>query len=162
MMTADRAWCVPLQGHQARSVDGQQHILVIDGSQVLLDLFRDLLEGEGYRVTTQTSLARDPNAVTRLAPNLIILDDLCRTETRGWSLLQPLGAAPSTQVIPVILCIGMWDEVEDLEEHLTETGVRVVRKPFDLDHLLSVIRHALPPCGQRAGHRKAVRTGLTP
>ncbi len=126
-------------------MDGQQHILVIDGSQVLLDLFRDLLEGEGYRVTTQISLDRDPDALTRLAPDIIILDDLCRTEARGWPLLQPLGAAPSTHAIPVILCTGGWDEVEGLGEPVTEPSVRVVRKPFDLDHLLGVIRHALPP-----------------
>ncbi len=128
-------------------MDGQQHILVIDGSQVLLDLLRDLLEGEGYRVSTQTTLDQDLNPIIHLAPGLIILDDLCRTEDQGWSLLGRLRADPGTQAIPVILCTGVQDEVEGLGEHLTELGVRVVLKPFDLDHLLRVIRHALGPHG---------------
>lgn len=126
-------------------MDRQRHILVIDGSQALLDLFRDLLAGEGYRVSTQTDLDRDLAAITRLAPDLIILDYLCRTEDQGWPLLRQLRANHETQTIPVILCTGVLDEVEGLGEHLTEFGVRVVLKPFDLDHLLGVIRHALVP-----------------
>lgn len=126
-------------------MDGQQHILVVDGSQALLDLFRDLLEGEGYRVSTQAALDRDPATIERLAPDLIILDYLCCREDRCAPLLQQLQTDLGTRAIPVILCTGVPDEVEGLGEHLAELGVRVVLKPFDLDHLLGVIGHALHP-----------------
>ena len=131
-------------GTTGGDVNGPQHILAIDASPALLDLFRDLLEGEGYRVSTQPALEPDLSAITRLAPDLIILDDLCRPEERGWPLLQRLRTDPGTQDIPVILCTGVLDEGASLEDHLTAFGVRVVRKPFDLNHLLALIRQTLP------------------
>ncbi len=126
-------------------MNGLRHILAIDASPALLDLFRDLLEAEGYRVSTQPALDPDLGAITRLAPDLIILDDLCRSEDRGWPLLQRLRMDPSTQAIPVILCTGVLDEEDNQEEYLAAFGVRVVRKPFDLDQFLELIRQALDP-----------------
>ena len=126
-------------------MNGPRHILAIDASPALLDLFRDLLEGEGYRVSTQSTLEPDPDAISQLAPDLILLDDLCRPADQGWPLLERLRTDPRTHAIPVFLCTGVLDEGASLEDHLTTFGVQVVRKPFDLDHLLALIRQALDP-----------------
>jgi DNA-binding response OmpR family regulator len=50
------------------------HITAINNDAAVLSLFRDLLEEEGYAVTTQAYLEKDLVAIARLAPDLIILD----------------------------------------------------------------------------------------
>ncbi len=121
----------------------QQHILAIDNSQAVLDLFRELLEGEGYRVSIQSYVDKDLDAIKGLAPDLIILDYMWGAEDGGWSLLQLLRLDPSTKDIPIVLCTGAVAEASELEPHLSEMSVRVVLKPFDLDDLLGAIRNAL-------------------
>ncbi len=49
------------------------HVLVIDDDEDLRDLFRDILEGESYRVTPAAS-ALDTGEIARLAANPMILD----------------------------------------------------------------------------------------
>ena len=53
---------------------GVQHILAINNAPEVLALFRELLEDEGYRVTTQTYMVKDLEEVKRLAPDGIVLD----------------------------------------------------------------------------------------
>ncbi len=121
----------------------QRHILAIDNSQAVLDLFRELLEGEGYRVSIQSYADKDLDAIKELAPDLIILDYMWEAEDGGWSLLQLLQLDPETTAIPIVLCTAAVAEASELEPHLMEKGVRVVLKPFDLDDLLGAIRDAL-------------------
>ncbi|HEV2108236.1 MAG TPA: helix-turn-helix domain-containing protein [Thermomicrobiales bacterium] len=64
-----------------------KHVLVLDGGHVLLDVFRDILEGEGFPVSIQPSLDCDVDAIARLAPDLIVLDCLYQVEDRGWPFL---------------------------------------------------------------------------
>ncbi len=123
----------------------QRHILAIDNSQAVLDLFRELLEGEGYRVSTQSYVDKDLDAIKDLAPDLIILDYMWGAEDEGWTLLQLLRMDPETKSIPIVLCTAAVAEARELEPHLTERGVRVVLKPFDLDDLLGAIHDALDP-----------------
>jgi len=121
----------------------QRHILAIDNSQAVLDLFRELLEGEGYRVSIQSYVDKDLDAIKDLTPDLIILDYMWGAEDGGWSLLQLLRMDPGTKDIPIVLCTGAVAEAGELQPHLEEMDVRVVLKPFDLDDLLGAIRAAL-------------------
>ncbi|MDP9357202.1 MAG: hypothetical protein M3R02_18335, partial [Chloroflexota bacterium] len=50
------------------------HILAINNDLAVLTLFRDLLQDEGYRVSTQTYVDRDLAPIKQLCPDLIILD----------------------------------------------------------------------------------------
>lgn len=119
------------------------HILAINNSQAVLDLFHDLLTGAGYRVTTQAYLNKDLGEIERLAPNLIILDYMWADDDSGWSLLQMLQMNPGTASIPIILCTGAVRAVEDLSGHLEATRVKVVLKPFRIARLLEVITSTL-------------------
>ena len=124
--------------------------MAINDDQAVLDLFRALLEDEGYRVTTQFYLVPDLGQIAALQPDLIILDYMWAHDDHGWSLLQMLRMDPGTAAIPIVLCTGAVREVEALAPHLAEMGVRVVLKPFDIDHLLAVIAEALAPEGKPA------------
>ena len=126
------------------------HILVIDNDAMVLELFRDLLEDEGYQVSLQSTADRDLGVVGHLAPDLIILEDLWADEDHGWSSLEMLRMDPGTATIPFVLCTGAVTEVVALQPHLEEMGIRIVIKPFHLDQLLAVIADALAPAGEPA------------
>jgi CheY-like chemotaxis protein len=121
------------------------HILVIDDTQEILDLIQELLEEEGYRVTT--SMARlDLDKVKTLAPDVIIQDLLFeQTQELGWKFLTLSQLDPEVARIPLILCTAATRTVNDPEmaEHLDRLGIRVVLKPFNVEELLSVLAETL-------------------
>ncbi len=119
------------------------HVLAIDHDASVLALLRDLLEDEGYQVSTQPTIDKDLGVGGALQPDLIILDAMWAGEDHGWSSLQMLRLDPGTTRIPIVLCTGAAPEVEALRPHLEEMQVRVVLKPFNIDHLVEVIAAAL-------------------
>jgi CheY-like chemotaxis protein len=121
----------------------QPHILAINHSTDLVDLLRDLLTDEGYRVTIQSHLERDLAQFNHLSPDLIMIDYMWATTDENWSLLQLLRLNPPTASTPIVLCTGAIKEAMELAEHLREMRVDVVLKPFDIERLLKVIAAAL-------------------
>ena len=76
------------------SQQGPQHILVVNDTEEILDLFRDIVEGLGHRMTAWTFSPDDLAKVTEIEPDLIILDLMLRCAGRphfgsaritGWS-----------------------------------------------------------------------------
>lgn len=119
------------------------HILAINNDPAVLGLFRDLLEDDGYQVTTQAYVDKDLQAIAAVAPDLIILDYMWADEDAGWAMLQMLRMNPATASIPLILCTGAVREVEALSAHLDDVGIRVVLKPFSIYRLLAEIAEVL-------------------
>ena len=129
--------------HLTKGTAPPPHVLAINNDPTVLALFRDLLEEEGYRVSLHSYVDRDLAEIVRLAPDLIVLDYMWAIEDASWSLLQMLQMDRRTAAIPIVLCTGAVREVEALEGHLTEMGIRVVLKPFNIDRLLAVLAEAL-------------------
>lgn len=121
----------------------QQHILAINNAADVLALFTDLLEEEGYRVSTQLYTERDLPKIVAQDPDLIILDDMWATEDDGWTLLQMLRMNRATAEVPIVLCTGAVTHVRETEGHLEAMGVAVVFKPFHIDDLLETIHRVL-------------------
>ncbi len=135
--------------------DKQTHILVIDDTPEILELFRELLEGEGYRVSLYSYAFRDLEEIKRVNPDLLILDFIIGGEEHGWQLLQKLKMDPATAPLPVILCTAAVSVVRELDGHLREKNVTVVLKPFDIDELLVKVAARLPEAtdqGDKRGH----------
>ncbi|MGE3799170.1 MAG: two-component system response regulator [Thermomicrobiales bacterium] len=131
----------------AAASERPRHILVVNDTVAILELFRAILEDEGYQVTTDgfaTESAALLKRVIDLHPDLIILDLLIVDEQRGWQFLQMLKMARQTASIPVIVCTGAARLVEELQVHLDTMGVGVVLKPFDIDVLLHEVAQKLP------------------
>lgn len=125
------------------STSDQKHILAINNSSDVLALFTDLLEGEGYRVSTQVYVDHDLPGITASNPDLIILDYMWASEDGGWSLLQMLRMNPPTAKVPIILCTGAVARVGDTEGHLATMGIEVIFKPFNIEQLLETIERCL-------------------
>ena len=126
----------------ATKQEKQRHILVVNDTPAILDLFRDFLEDEGYRVSTDTfTVAVETKLadVKELKPDLIILDYIIGGEGLGWQLLQLLRMDRDTASIPIIICTAAVRQVEELQGHLQDIGVAVVLKPFDIDHVIAEI-----------------------
>lgn len=132
--------------------DGQApHILVTNHDPEILRLMADLLREAGYRVSIHPRSGEDLAAVAALAPDLIIIDYMWPSPDSEWTLLNLLRIDPRSRAIPVILCTGAVAQVRPMQDHLRSLGIRVVYKPFDIDHLLSEIQHALTHPAASAG-----------
>lgn len=119
-----------------------KHVLAGDNSPRILELFRDLLETEGYRLT----LSADPldlDRVKQIAPDLVILDHMLTDgEGSGWQLLRDLRHDPATAGLPVVVCTGAVHRVRENRGLLDDLNARVVLKPFDITEFLTVVDEA--------------------
>src|SRR5438132_11943226 len=118
-------------------------ILVINDTQEILDLFRILLEEEGFEVVLSGFPFQQVSEIEQISPDLIILDIIFGDEKTGWQMLQLLKMKRSTASIPVIVCTAALNVVREQEGYLVSQGVHVIFKPFDIDHLLANIKHSL-------------------
>jgi DNA-binding response OmpR family regulator len=134
-------------------------ILVINDTQEILDLFRTLLEGEGYEVVLSGFPFQRVSEIEQINPDLIILDFIFGDQKSGWQMLQLLKMKRSTASIPVVVCTAALNVVREQEGYLVSQGVHVVYKPFDIDQVLTTIKLALesrkniPSQREHTGHR---------
>lgn len=120
------------------------HILVVNDTEEILDLFRDIVEGMGHQMTAWSFSPDDLAKVAEIEPDLIILDlMLGPTELQGWALLQKVRMNPPTEDIPVVVCTAATNWVREQEGWLAANAVKVVLKPFKVTHLEHAIRQAL-------------------
>ena len=117
----------------------RKRILVVNDTQEILALFRDILEGEGHEVYLYSFAFDDLSVVKEIRPDLVILDLLIGNEDQGWQLLQKLKLDRETASIPIIVCSAAMRLLRELEGRLKEKNVGVVPKPFDIDDLLRAI-----------------------
>jgi CheY-like chemotaxis protein len=125
--------------------DRQLHVLIINDTQEILSLMQELLEDEGYRVTSWLALL-DIEKVKALAPDVVVQDLLFEgMQETGWKFLQLMRLDPELARIPLILCTAAVRTVKEPEmaEQLDRLGVSVVLKPFLIEDLLSAISGAL-------------------
>lgn len=113
-----------------------KHVLVVNDTEEILDLYRAILEDLGHRVTAWSFSPDDLAKVTEIKPDLVILDLLMGpTELQGWALLQKMRMSPDTEDIPVIVCSAATNWVREQEGWLAANAVKVVLKPFKVNDL---------------------------
>ncbi len=120
-----------------------KHIMVINDTQEILQLFEEILTGEGYEVSLHSYGTRDIEQVRKAQPDLIISDHPPGEEKQGWQFLQKLKMNRDLATIPVIVCTTNSRIVTDIEGHLWAKGISVVPKPFDIDELLAAVEEKL-------------------
>lgn len=123
------------------NLDGQlRHILVVNDAPEILALMREIFEEEAFRVSTRINGDISLDEITRIAPDLIILDYNSGAES---NLLHLLTADSPLDHVPIVLCTGARREVEIVKPELDTLRVAVVYKPFDIDVIVRVVREAL-------------------
>lgn len=136
------------------------HVLVVDDTQEILDLLRELLEEEGYRVSVSLETL-DLTRIKALQPDVIVQEVLAPgVQGTGWKFLTLSQLDPVVARIPLILCTTAVETVKDpaMAENLDRLGVRVLLKPFDLSELLATLEDILAAqaliCRVRAGQER--------
>ena len=129
------------------------HVLVVDDAPELQTLFRDILEGEGYRVSLAPA-APNVDELADLRPDLLVLDLLLGDdEDAAWRLLRGLREDPQLATVPVLVCSAATRLLQQLEPELLNLGAEIVPKPFDLEDLLRAVercvRRGSPDTGDR-------------
>ena len=117
----------------------RRHLLVVDDVAAILELYRDLLEHEGYRVSVASAPPTEPDDVARLASDLIILDLVFRAEELGLRFLERLELDGPTAAIPVVVVSAAARALKVAEDRFAPPVVAALAKPFDIDELLRIV-----------------------
>jgi CheY-like chemotaxis protein len=116
-------------------------ILVVDDDPLIIRLIIDTLNVEGYDVD---SAANGVAALEKIrhAPFDLILSDLHMPQLDGVGLYRALTERQGHPVPKIIFLTGSVGTSE-LHRFLKETGLPLLRKPFNLAELLQIVRQAL-------------------
>jgi DNA-binding NtrC family response regulator len=140
-----------------------RRVLVVNDTQEILELFEEILTEMGLEVTLMSFAPRELAQIRELNPDLVILDFVFgEREALGWQLLQKMRMDRSLEQVPVVVCTAAIKMVSELEGYLTEQGVVVVLKPFNVDQLEEAVRNALSLGGTAAKLRRRARKGGAP
>jgi CheY-like chemotaxis protein len=119
-------------------------ILVLEDSQEIRDLLREVLETEGgYSVTTATYKPHLSGEVKQIRPDLILSDYRFGDEPKGLEVLHELEQDHETAGIPFIICSAALKELQGMEGDLASKGIDILYKPFDIDQLLNIVARKL-------------------
>src|SRR4051812_43549031 len=111
-----------------------KHIVVINDTEEILELFRTILHEEaGYEVTLLSFHPQIMGNILEMKPDLIISDHVFGEEKTGWQFIQKLKMTRETADLPVIVCSGAVKELKDMEGYLISKNVGILYKPFDID-----------------------------
>lgn len=130
-----------------------KHVLVINDTQEILELFSVILRDEmGLEVTLDSYRPHILEDIKEIKPDLIISDHVFGEEKIGWQLLQSLKMDRATADIPLIICSAAIKDLKEIEGHLTARDVGVLYKPFDVDELISLVNKKLEDAADPALH----------
>jgi DNA-binding response OmpR family regulator len=117
-------------------------ILVADDDVTIAELLEQSLIEEGYEVQKSIQSLRFYDVVREYHPDLILLD-LMMPYLEGEDELRLMKLSPQTANIPVIVVTAKAD-VHRYEATLRDLGViHIVKKPFDLNMLLQLVKQTL-------------------
>ena len=118
-------------------------IMVIDDDDAVRTLLDEILTDEGYATHLLSSATSAYTAIGSHCPDLLVLDVWLEQPDSGWQLLDALRRDRATQRLPaVVLSANVWLMAE-MMVRFPEPHYAFVKTPFDLDELLSAIRHLL-------------------
>ena len=116
----------------------KKKVLIIENDKEIQDIVSYVIEMEGYLVE---ATRHDPNIKPiNYHADLIILDEWINKK-EGYMLCKELKAIEKLQNIPVII-FSTANDIEDIAKNCKADGF--VRKPFDIDSLISEIKKFLP------------------
>jgi len=117
---------------------GENKILAIDDEPAILEIEKEALEAEGFKVTGATSGPEGLKLLREEDPDLVILDVLM-PGMDGWEVLRRIESDPTTAGVPVIMLTALGGD-EDILRGLEEGAVEYITKPFHLQDLVAVVR----------------------
>jgi CheY-like chemotaxis protein len=123
---------------------GRQTVMLADDDPVALDTATEALAGAGFKVVRATDGQRAIQEALGRRVDLIVMD-VSMPQVGGVEACHCLKAMPKTSKIPVVLTAAKKDPAARMLAERTHGSVRILRKPFDLDELVSVAKQLVRP-----------------
>lgn len=122
-------------------MEQRKRILVVDDEPINLEFFEVMLTKLGFEVTMAEDGQEALDAVRRLKPDLVILDNMMPKLT-GWQVTKLIKSAPEFAEFadtPIIMFSAL-DDVKDKVEGLELGADDYITKPFNFAEVLARIR----------------------
>jgi DNA-binding response OmpR family regulator len=117
-------------------------ILIADDEPSVAELLVQQLSAEGYETYKTTQSLRFYDAVREHHPDLILLD-LMMPYLEGDDELRLLNMNPETRGIPVVIVTAKEGARQEIARYREMGVVEIVTKPFQLDHLLRIVKSVI-------------------
>ncbi|RKH41213.1 response regulator [Corallococcus sicarius] len=119
-------------------------VLVVDDDPDILEALSEILEAEGFEIRRARN---GKEALERLEPDPphLILLDLMMPVMDGWEFAQRMRQKPAIAMIPIIVLSAdrnVGSKAKDIG------AVGHLAKPFELNDLLTMVRHSLNPVAE--------------
>src|ERR1700682_426303 len=121
-----------------RYLENPPTVLIVNDDQVALDLLRDLLEPEGYKVFAAES-AKRALEITSAVRTDIIISDVVMPQMNGMELCRRLKKDPRTSATPVLLVSAVRKEDAALLEGFAAGADDYIETPFRHEKLLVTV-----------------------
>jgi CheY-like chemotaxis protein len=108
-------------------------VLLVEDEEDLREMMRDALELNGYSVVAVEGGRAALDAFDRIDEVCLVVLDLIMPEMDGWEFFTRMRARPDLNEIPVIVH-------SSATNHAPAGATRVLRKPLQLEQLLSTVR----------------------
>jgi CheY-like chemotaxis protein len=107
-------------------------VLVVEDEEDLREMMREALELNGYSVATAREGQEALEAIAEIEELCVVLLDLLMPGMNGWDFFMKMRERPEFASVPVVVHSSAADRAPD--------GVtRVLKKPVELDRLLSIV-----------------------
>ena len=113
--------------------------MLADDDPIVLDGAADALAEAGFKVVRATDGQRALQEALNRRVDLIVMD-VSMPQVGGVEACHCLKAMPKTSKIPVVLMAGKKDPAARALAERTQGSVRILRKPFSPDELVSVAK----------------------
>ena len=123
---------------------GRHTVMIADDDPVALATATEALAGAGFKVVQATDGQRALQEALGRRVDLIVMD-VSMPQVGGVEACHCLKAMPKTSKIPVVLTAAKKDPAARMLAERTHGSVRVLRKPFDPEDLVSVAKQLVRP-----------------
>lgn len=119
--------------------DSQMHILIVDDNEDILNMFKVMLEYNGYKVSVRVNSNNIKEVIKDVQPNIIIMDMLL-SGSDGCEVCKELKAEPLLALIPVIMISA---HPQAKTQCLQAGADFFIEKPFEMNELLQTLTDAV-------------------
>lgn len=117
------------------------YLLVVEDNFDIIEVMREVLEAEGYRVTCAHNGAEAYRAFQRETPDLIV-SDVMMPQMDGFALLRTVRADPAGAAVPFLFLSARTEGAATAEARILGADDYLF-KPFDADDLVVAVRARL-------------------
>lgn len=131
------------------------NVLVVDDEPAVLEVCRDILEEEGWEVTTARDGTTALEAARQARPDAVVLD-VAMPGIDGFGVAEAL-LADETTAAARILFLTARANFDDQLRGYEAGGIEYITKPFSAEHFVTLLRRAMARKPEEAGVPAAER-----